>query len=31
MYSMALEFDATFWTQDIDYEGLPQVQYFPKV
>ena len=31
MYSMALEFDATFWTQDIDYEGLPQVQYFSKV
>lgn len=31
MYSMALEFDATFWTQDVDYQGLPKVEYFPKV
>ncbi len=30
MYSMALEFNAQFWTQDIDYQGLPQVQYFAK-
>ena len=30
MYSMALEFDATFWTQDIDYQGLPKVQYLAK-
>ena len=31
MYSMALEFNAKFWTQDIDYQGLPQVQYFAKL
>ena len=30
MYSMALEFDATFWTQDVDYQGLPKVEYLPK-
>ena len=30
MYSMAREFDATFWTQDVDYQGLPGVQYTPK-
>ena len=30
MYSMALEFNAQFWTQDVDYEGLPQVQFFAK-
>ncbi len=30
MYSMALEFNAQFWTQDIDYQSLPQVQFFAK-
>lgn len=30
MYSMAIEFDATFWTQDVDYQGLPSVTYFAK-
>lgn len=30
MYSMAREFDATFWTQDVDYQGLPGVRYTPK-
>ena len=30
MFSMALEHDATFWTQDIDYDGLPGVRYFKK-
>jgi uncharacterized protein with PIN domain len=30
MYSMACELDATFWTQDVDYQGLPGVNYFPK-
>ena len=30
MYSIALEFGCTFWTQDLDYEGLPGVQYQPK-
>ena len=30
MYSIAQEHKATFWTQDIDYDGLPGVQYFGK-
>ena len=30
MYSMAQEFGATFWTQDVDYQGLTGVQYCPK-
>jgi predicted nucleic acid-binding protein len=30
MYAHAREFDATFWTQDVDYDGLPGVQYFQK-
>jgi len=30
MYSMAQEFAATFWTQDVDYQGLAGVQYHPK-
>jgi uncharacterized protein with PIN domain len=30
MYSIACEFSATFWTQDIDYQGLPGVNYYPK-
>jgi len=30
MYSLALEHTATFWTQDVDYQGLPGVQYFAK-
>ena len=30
MYSMALELNAQFWTQDVDYQGLPQVQFFAK-
>jgi predicted nucleic acid-binding protein len=30
MYSVALEFKATFWTQDVDYKDLPSVNYFPK-
>lgn len=30
MYSLALEYGATFWTQDADYQGLPGVQWFPK-
>ncbi len=30
MYSMALEFEATFWTQDVDYKGLSGVQYCAK-
>ena len=30
MYSMAQEFGATFWTQDVDYQGLAGVQYCAK-
>ena len=30
MYSMALEHGAMFWTQDVDYQGLPSVSCFPK-
>ena len=30
MYAMAREFDATFWTQDVDYQGLDGVRYQPK-
>ena len=30
MYSIAREFNATFWTQDVDYQGLPGVNYHPR-
>jgi toxin FitB len=30
MYAMAREFDATFWTQDVDYQGLEGVRYCAK-
>lgn len=30
MYAMAREFAATFWTQDVDYQGLDGVRYQPK-
>jgi toxin FitB len=30
MYSLAQEFGATFWTQDVDYQGLDGVQYCAK-
>ena len=30
MYSIALEFNATFWTQDIDYKDLPRVSFHAK-
>jgi len=30
MYSVAQEFGATFWTQDVDYQGLAGVQYWAK-
>lgn len=29
MYATARAFDATLWTQDADFEGLPQVRYRP--
>jgi hypothetical protein len=30
MYGIAQELDATFWTQDVDYDGLPGVEYLAK-
>lgn len=30
MYSMAQEYNATFWTQDVDYKGLPSIRFFAK-
>ena len=30
MYGIAQELGASFWTQDVDYDGLPGVRYFPK-
>ena len=30
MYSISREFNATFWTQDIDYKDLPGVSYHAK-
>ena len=30
MYAMAQEFEATFWTQDVDYQGLDGVRYCAK-
>jgi toxin FitB len=31
MYSIAQEFKATFWTQDVDYQGLSDVKLFAKI
>jgi predicted nucleic acid-binding protein len=30
MYSIAQEFNATFWTQDVDYKDLPGVAFHTK-
>ena len=30
MYSIAQEFNAIFWTQDVDYQNLPGVNYCAK-
>jgi toxin FitB len=30
MYSIAQEFGATLWTQDVDYQGLPGVKFKAK-
>ena len=30
IYAAALEFNATVWTQDADFEGLPQARYLAK-
>jgi len=31
IYTTAITCDATVWTQDIDFEGLPNVNYIPKL
>ncbi len=31
IYATALAHNATLWTQDADFKGLPQVKYFPKI
>jgi toxin FitB len=30
IYATALANNATLWTQDVDFKGLPNVRYFPK-
>lgn len=30
IYATAQRFSATVWTQDVDFEGLPNVKYFAK-
>ena len=30
IYATALEYDATLWTQDKHFKGLPSVKYFEK-
>ena len=30
IFATARKFDASIWTFDADFEGLPQVKYFPK-
>jgi predicted nucleic acid-binding protein len=30
IFATALQFDATLWTMDADFEGLPRVRYYPK-
>ncbi|MCP5522457.1 MAG: type II toxin-antitoxin system VapC family toxin [Verrucomicrobiales bacterium] len=31
IYATALQWEATLWTQDADFEGLPNVRFFPKL
>jgi predicted nucleic acid-binding protein len=31
IYATALANNATLWTQDVDFKGLPNVRYFPKI
>lgn len=31
IYAVTLTHNATLWTQDKDFEGLPHVRYFPKI
>jgi len=30
IYATARKFDAVIWTQDVDFKGLPEVNYLPK-
>lgn len=30
VYATALAHGATVWTQDVDFDGLPGVRFFPK-
>ncbi len=30
MYTIAREFGATFWTQDVNYQGMDGARYQPK-
>ncbi len=30
IFATAQKYNATIWTQDIDFKGLPNVKYFPK-
>jgi toxin FitB len=30
MYAFVLEFDALFWTQDVDYKGLANIEFHAK-
>ena len=31
IYATALRHKATLWTQNEDFEGLPNVRYFPRI
>jgi len=31
IYTIAIKYNATLWTQDSDFEGMAGVKYFPKV
>ncbi len=31
IYATAQNRNATLWTQDVNFEGLPNVRYFPKI
>ena len=31
IYATAKCFNATVWTQDVDFKGLPNVEYIPKI
>lgn len=31
IYTTAVQYEATVWTQDIDFKNLPNVNYLPKI